>query len=739
MARTLTLNLPQAASWLLRIATNESISLTLMQDAVAFAGWYAVVGEALPWPQEADAIRQAEREKKLSLDRMMKLLSQVNYTLSGRANAEHARRVLEGYAMHDWVRKNMSEFRTMTREVLKGFDEVRLHENASRLSEFAANIERLGEVLGLVELEREILAFAFLTTGSAEIEGVFGQLATDRWSAAVLWTALFDTDREALARAMRPSSPLRLSGILRPGLGNSQLARVSPFWLELLAQEDSLFDAVLEPFDFKVGAGAPARLTEEDKTLAGSILTNARESGVNLLLYGASSLEKRPVTQALLAQSNRRAWRVRRFEEAGRQDTPSLTLVAFKLLGEHDKASGDASVLVIEKPEAALQPVPSEFVRALFGIELDNTELPAFDEHLLATNDVPGIWYASNVASLSPEAVARFVFQAPLKKADKEERTRYLKSRIESLKLGKKATEDILKLEGVSGAQLESAVKAAKLAGLTKKSERDAAIVQAVRRSQRALGRDLQAKSKPSVTQYSLKYLNTAGRFGPTDILEALKRNPRGTMVLYGPPGTGKTQFVEHMAVELGMPLVTKRASDLLSKWLGESEKNIAAAFEEAASEDAILFLDEGDSFLRDRNEARASWEVTQVNELLQHMERFEGIVVVCTNLFRGLDSAALRRFTFKVEFRQLDADQRWEMFVNETGLKGQLSTIKQSVRDEWWEKLCFMKQLTAGDFATVKRQCNLLGTTLTPEQWLEQLQIEVDVKTRDDGSKTVN
>ncbi|HEV7139475.1 MAG TPA: ATP-binding protein [Steroidobacteraceae bacterium] len=100
---------------------------------------------------------------------------------------------------------------------------------------------------------------------------------------------------------------------------------------------------------------------------------------------------------------------------------------------------------------------------------------------------------------------------------------------------------------------------------------------------------------------------------------------------------------MEHVAAELDRPLVAKRASDLLSKWLGESEQNIAAAFEEAAAEEAILFFDEGDSFLRSRELARHSWEVTQTNELLQHMERFDGIVIVATNLFRDLDIAALR------------------------------------------------------------------------------------------------
>jgi len=100
-----------------------------------------------------------------------------------------------------------------------------------------------------------------------------------------------------------------------------------------------------------------------------------------------------------------------------------------------------------------------------------------------------------------------------------------------------------------------------------------------VRRSQRALSRDLTDRFKPSVTHYSLEYLNTAGRFSPQQILKSFRRRAKGSVLLYGPPGTGKTQFTEHLASELKLPLVSKSAAALLSKWLGDSEKNIAAAY----------------------------------------------------------------------------------------------------------------------------------------------------------------
>lgn len=731
MSQSVSLALPRAALWMLRIAADETVCDALLANPVAFAAWYAIAGELVEWPAEARALQAAERARKLSLERTTKLLQQVNYAMAGRLSAAHARRVLEGYAMHEWLTHSAGQFRRLARERLAPLERVSqtLLGTTEFESGFAARIGELAGALGLTPLEHDILSFCAMAALSDELSGMFEQLAASRWSAERLWRVAFATSREELARALRADSPLRLSRLLRPADERRQLAQLSIFWVELLVRSDSLAEAVLEPLPVRAGAGMPARLTEEDAQLASTVLERTAEPGVNLMLYGAASLEKYQLVQELASACGRRAWRVREFDTLSRHDVPTLAYVAFRLLAQRH----EPSMLVIERPTDVLSAAPPEFLRTLFGIDLSEVRTQPFDEHLLATNTVPGLWLMGEPRNLPDETVARFVFHAPLKKADKAQRAEELRRRIEGLRLTRAAANDILKLEGVSSAQLEAALKAARLTATGPRRVRDAALVQAIRRSQRALGRGLDARERAPVTQYSLKYLNTAGRFSPAQILQALRARPRAAMVFYGPPGTGKTQFVEHLAAELGLPLVAKRASELLSKWLGESEKNIAQAFEEAAVEDAMLLLDEGDSFLRERSQARASWEVTQVNELLQHIERFEGIVVVCTNLFRGLDAAALRRFTFKVEFRALDAHQRWEMFVNETGLRGRLGEVERATREEWESRLLLMPQLTAGDFATVKRQCLLLGAQLGPEEWLEQLQLECDVKARGD------
>jgi hypothetical protein len=107
---------------------------------------------------------------------------------------------------------------------------------------------------------------------------------------------------------------------------------------------------------------------------------------------------------------------------------------------------------------------------------------------------------------------------------------------------------------------------------------------------------------------------------------------------LSGPPGAGKSAYARYLAERLDLDVLEKRFSDLTSMWLRESEKAIAAAFEEAADLRAFLIIDEADSFLRDRLAAQHSWEITQVNEMLTQMERHPYPYACTTNAPELLD-----------------------------------------------------------------------------------------------------
>ena len=180
----------------------------------------------------------------------------------------------------------------------------------------------------------------------------------------------------------------------------------------------------------------------------------------------------------------------------------------------------------------------------------------------------------------------------------------------------------------------------------------------------------------------------------------------------------------EHIATALEKPLIIKQASDLMSKFVGETEAQMAAMFREAEAEKAVLLLDEADSFLMDRRGAQRTYEVTEVNEMLQGMERYNGIFICTTNLLDRLDQAALRRFTFKIKFKPLSNEQREKMFVVEA-LANDASLLTAEIRGQ----LGLLDQLCPGDFAAVKRQAVILDSELGAIEFLEQLQAEHRIK----------
>jgi SpoVK/Ycf46/Vps4 family AAA+-type ATPase len=246
-----------------------------------------------------------------------------------------------------------------------------------------------------------------------------------------------------------------------------------------------------------------------------------------------------------------------------------------------------------------------------------------------------------------------------------------------------------------------------------------------LRNSDHALGNHADHNpARPMATQYDLSMLNVECRFEVPRIVQALQARGHGSLCFYGPPGTGKTALGEHIAQALGKTLLVKQASDLMRKYVGETEQQMAAMFREAESEKAVLLLDEADSFLQDRRGAQRTYEVTEVNEMLQGMELYKGIFICTTNLLDRLDQAALRRFTFKIRFKPLSGEQRETMFRVEA-LGGDDASFTSVIR----HRLGLMEQLCPGDFAAVKRQALILDTQLTALEFLEQLEAEHRIK----------
>ena len=148
----------------------------------------------------------------------------------------------------------------------------------------------------------------------------------------------------------------------------------------------------------------------------------------------------------------------------------------------------------------------------------------------------------------------------------------------------------------------------------------------------------------------------------------------RGICALFrGDSGTGKTLSAEIIANELGMTLYRVRIPAIVSKYVGETEKNLEKCFREAAASGALLLFDEADSIFSKRTEVKDSndrYSNMEVNLLLQEVERFEGVVILTTNLDAAIDDAFERRLNHKIDFPFPEAKYRakiWKSLLPET------------------------------------------------------------------------
>ena len=184
------------------------------------------------------------------------------------------------------------------------------------------------------------------------------------------------------------------------------------------------------------------------------------------------------------------------------------------------------------------------------------------------------------------------------------------------------------------------------------------------------------------------------------------------SLCLYGQPGTGKSLYAKYLAKQLNIPVVYKRASDIFSKWVGETEQNIKQLFTQGTESKSMIILDEVDSFLYNRNNNLNSWELSSVNEMLTQMESYNYPFICTTNLIEILDKASLRRFTFKLHFDFMDSTQVRVAFKHFFNIDTQY----------------FIYGLTLGDFSVVKKKIEFLNIH-AEEDIIKMLQEEVDLK----------
>lgn len=447
-----------------------------------------------------------------------------------------------------------------------------------------------------------------------------------------------------------------------------------------------------------IGAPQTGALTRADFALHGpewdfvsALLTQAlatSSKGVNVLLYGPPGTGKTEFCRSLATQLGLALHAVGETDEYGREPSRDDRLNCL-MLGQQLCARRPNTLLLVDEME--------DFLDGSGGAAYQvNGYLRAgskvFVNRLLEENPVPVLWTTNTIDVFDPAMLRRmsFAIEMPVPPAKMREGIWQQLLDRHDIDAPQEDIKQLAHAYPVSPGIVSNSVRAAKLAGGANDALR-LAVGSIGRAASHGLGDD--AADVASSAGFDATLSNTGSDLNRMTDRLAQPDLPRDvSLCLYGPSGTGKSAYARLLAARMGLDVHQIRASDIQSKWVGESEENIARAFRHARRCGLFLVFDEADSLLYDRRAATHGFEVSQVNEMLTWMENHPLPFVCTTNLIEDIDKAALRRFTFKLRFDYMTPVQIARAFDRFFGMAAPAAALE-------------LRSLTPGDFAVVARK----------------------------------
>ena len=584
----------------------------------------------------------------------------------------------------------------------------------------ANNIKRIARLAKLSETDCRLLEFATLLQAEPSLEKA-AEALDDLSSRDVvrLLSALLALPQDEIRSSLGKDSALTKAGLVRlerSGWRNDMKSK-----LELLSKSfvDEVVSTDSDPMDLlrgMVSLSPPPQLTMDDYPHLEAELSVLRpylkkslatgRAGVNILLYGPPGTGKTQLTRVLAQWLDCELFQVATEDEDG------------------DSIGGSRRL-------RAMQTAQSFFAQRKSLIVLDEAEdgndvmggAKGWLHSILEENPAPAFWLANSILFRDNAPIRRFDFCIELPVPPKRQRKRILRQVCPD-SLDDRSVARLAESEQLAPAV---AARAAAVVNLVREElgEKGAASAYEL-----LLNNTLAAQGHRRIRQHDPNRLPETydprfihANIDVNQLAENLKKTKTGRLCLYGPSGAGKTAYARWLSEQLDLPLLIERASDLIDKHAGETEKNIARAFWKAEADGALLLIDEVEGFLQDRRKAKHSWEVTSVNEMLTQMEAYPGLFIASTNLMEGLDQASLRRFDEKIKFDFLLPEQAWDLFKSHCASLG-LALPRKDLKGMVQQ----VSNLTPGNFATLARQHNFHPIT-SPRALLQALEHECGLK----------
>ncbi len=507
-----------------------------------------------------------------------------------------------------------------------------------------------------------------------------------------------ELSRSEIVRATSAQSKLVKFGIFQENSDNSRrLFLTSIFHLFLLDEKQSTFGMRL--IKEETSPSQPLEsffLPENDKNKIKFLLRS--NNSAKILLYGTPGSGKTEFAKSLASELGVGLLKVDNHEAEDLEERRAALVV-----GELVTRGSDAVLLMDESDDLL-----NEGGRAGFSLFAPQPlpEKKIWMNEFLDSMQGRVIFITNMSSSIDKSVLRRFDYSIEFFPADQKQREYYWNRVLELENMNERLCDfrvkEISETYSIGVGGITTAVRSAKKILKNADTEFDPVLIDVLCKHTHLLGTKV---NKPllSKTPYDRSILHTDSDLeGLEQLISDFKNqmdNPANTnlgslcLLFYGKPGTGKTEFVRYLAKKLEIEMIQKRSSDLQSMWLGKTETEIARAFQEAESKKGIFFLDEADSFFRNRELANTSWEGSETNEFLTWMETFRGIFIASTNFMKDFDPAALRRFAWKGEFKPLRRDDKVKILLQ------YFPNLTESFSALDFEDIKDIPGLTPGDF----------------------------------------
>ena len=570
------------------------------------------------------------------------------------------------------------------------------------------NLEKIATVVGLNEVERRILAFTillhaeFVLSECSELLGQeFNELMIGRYVAPIL-----GLDPVSVRNALSENAVLRRSGLLQLNVKCRDTIKgaidlvTDDFAGAMLQQQEDISNALLGI----VSRPAVSQLVASDFSHLGrrfdiinkylKSTVEAGSKGTNILLRGRTGLGKSTLAKVIAAELGYDLLEISATNQNGQPITPTRRLRSYRLAQDLFKTG--KMILLFDECEEVFK--SSAVSRENLQGE-SSVPMKSWINAMLEDNAIPTIWIANATQEWDPAIKSRMdvVVEMPLP-------TKAQRKMLLSEACGAMLSEALI--ERVSSSDMltprliakSAPVLGAVCAGLDDKGRDETAL--------QWINEWVQAQGAPAIRAAEQRSLHDIP-FMPDlvncdvnlrELLDGLREHPESRLLFHGESGSGKTSCGKWLSDELGIPHLVHRASDLLSKWAGEAEQNLAQAFRRASEEKALLQIDEVDSFLCERA-SNQSWAISMTNEFLSQLDTYDGIIVMTTNLIDAIDRAAMRRMCVIGKFDFMEPESAWEMFklsCKSLGVNGGIDLYESRLKQ--------MSKLTPGDFVQTVR-----------------------------------